>query len=235
MPDDQPSFGEANNAPPSFYSRIPSGAVMDLEITDKEMRVFAVLCSYANNQGFAYPNQKTLWKKAGCHVDTVRKAIKKLKKKKYIQVVSKYRSHPKWRHVMGNVYRVVYDQRLTQDDLVDAMDREDPPAIEEKDIPEQPVKGEVAVSNQSSEERARDVKVIKEVAKWWAMRCGERLGQFKIIDLRANEQAEAVLKVMTVDQVKEKGEQYLTECRQLRRPAPDHLGFMLRDLPVSLD
>ena len=77
--------------------------------------------------------------------------------------------------------------------------------------------------------------MIKEVAKWWAMRCGERLGQFKIIDLRANEQAEEVLKVMTVDQVKEKGEAYLTECRQLRRPAPDHLGFMLRDLPVSLD
>ena len=53
MPDDQPSFGEANNAPPSFDSRIPTGAVMDLEITDKELRVFAVLCSYANNQGFA--------------------------------------------------------------------------------------------------------------------------------------------------------------------------------------
>ena len=65
MPDDQPSFGEANNAPPSFYSRIPTGAVMDLEITDKELRVFAVLCSYGNDQGFAYPNQKTLWKKTG--------------------------------------------------------------------------------------------------------------------------------------------------------------------------
>ena len=126
--DDTPTFGKANDAPPSWFARVPSAAIEDRKLTPHEFRVLAAICSYANNQGFAWPNQTTIRAKAGVSRNLVDRAIRILKRRKYIEIVSCYRSHPKWRRVMGNVYRVIYDDRLETDKLIAEMNHEDQPA-----------------------------------------------------------------------------------------------------------
>ena len=131
---------------------------------------------------------------------------------------------------MGNVYRIVYDKRLTQEDLIDAMDKDDPPPIEEKDIPLQPQEEtdgeEVTLSNHDSGGYEVELVEIEKIARWYAARCGEIMGQFKLVNPRAIEQATRVLKTMTPDEVRDKVNERLLECREARRPAPDHLGWL---------
>ena len=204
---------------------------MDLKITDKEFRAFAVLCSYANNQGFSYPNQKTIWKKSGQHLTTTRKALDKLRKKGYLEVVSTYRSHPKWRHVMGNVYRIVFDKRVTQEDLIDQMNKEDPAPIDEKDIPLQD-QGQIDETKEKAsnqDQASKDIQLVdvERVAQLYIQRCNAYTGQLRLKNERALTVAKKALECLTMAEIKEEIEAKLLHCQQNRIDAPHHLGFIL--------
>ena len=226
MPDDSPKFGAANKAPPSWFARVPTGAIMDLKITNAELRVFNVLCSYANSQGFAYPNQQTLRKQANQHLNTTRKGLDKLRKKGYIEIVSTYRSHPKWRHVMGNVYRIIYDKRLSQEELISAMDKEDPPPIQEKDIPIQQDETIQGDSNHGEKHKGYELVEVEGVARWYAEKCSQIMGQLRLVNPRSIEETARILETMTIEECKARALAKLNECREARRDTPHHLGWL---------
>ena len=228
----EPVFGSANKAPPSWFARIPTGAIMDLRITDKEFRAFAVLCSYANNQGFSYPNQKTIWQKSGQHLTTTRKALEKVRKKGYLQIVSTYRSHPKWRHVMGNVYRIVFDKRVTQDDLIDQMNREDPAPIDEKDIPLQSEgqRDEVILNDSKQDDGVKVVELVEidRLAQHYIQRCNAFTGQLRIKNERSLMSAKRALESHDIEVIKAEIEARLLDCQQNRKDCPHDLGWILK-------
>jgi hypothetical protein len=118
-------FGDAAGKPPSWFARVPSGAIIDEKLTHAQVRILATVCTYANNQGFAWPNLKTIQRKSGVNAKTLDKAMKKLKELGYITLVSRFRSHPKWRRIQGCVYRIVHDDGLETDKLIDQMNNED--------------------------------------------------------------------------------------------------------------
>jgi len=117
-------FGKTQGGLPSWFARVPTTAVCDLSITPGELRILAVICSYANNQGFAWPNRSTIYERSGLKAATFDRALKKLKAKGHLQIVSRHRSHSSWRHVMGNVYRVVFDKEMKTDRLIADMKHE---------------------------------------------------------------------------------------------------------------
>ena len=233
--DEKPKFGKKNKAPPSFFARVPSGAVTDKRLTDKEFRVLAVLCSYANNQGFAWPNLDTIFDdlnklKEPISRRTISRALDKLRRGKFIEVVSRHRSHKKWRHIMGTVHRVVYDRRLTVDDLRDAMIKEDPPPVDASELPKQR-EAEAAESddgNQRSEGNGVELAEVERVAQWFARECQGLTGQLRVVNEAAFIAAREALALDTADSIKSKATAHLMECRQHRRNPPVHLGFLGR-------
>jgi len=122
---DDPQFGDAAGKPPSWFARVPSKAIIDDQLTHAQVRILAVICTYGNNQGFAWPNLKTIQKKANVNPKTLDRAMRALKKQGYIEVISRHRSHPKWKRIMGCVYRIKFDDGLETDKLIDQMTNED--------------------------------------------------------------------------------------------------------------
>ncbi len=233
--DAKPKFGKKNGGPPSFFARVPSGAVTDKRLSDKEFRVLCVLCSYANNQGFAWPNLDTIFDdlnklKEPISRRTISRALDKLRRGKFIEVVSRYRSHEKWRHVMGTVHRVIYDERLTVDDLNDAMTKEDPPPIDERTLPKQAEAeaGSGDDGNQRSGEEEVELAEVERVAQWFARETQGITGQLRIVNQAAFIAAREALTLDSVENIKSKATAHLMQCRQHRRNPPVHLGFLSR-------
>jgi len=233
--DAKPKFGKKNNAPPSFFARVPSGAITDKRLTDKEFRVLCVLCSYANNQGFAWPNIDTIFDdlnklREPISRRTISRALDKLRRGKFIEVVSRHRSHAHWRHVMGTVHRVIYDDRLTVDDLHDAMTKEDPPPVDASELPKQAEveAGSGGDGNQQSEATGVELVEVERVAQWYCRECHGLTGQLRIVNESAFLAAREVLALDSAENVKSKATAHLMECRQHRRNPPVHLGFLSR-------
>ena len=176
--DAKPKFGKKNNGPPSFFARVPSGAVTDKRLTDKEFRVLCALCCYANNQGFAWPNIRTMFDdlnklKEPISERTISRALDKLRRGKFVEVVSRHRSHEKWRHIMGTVHRVIYDTRLTVDDLHDAMTKEDPPPVDASQLPKQAEAEAESGGDGKQRSGAEGVELadVERVARWCCKEC----------------------------------------------------------------
>ena len=234
MSDNSPKFGKAQGQPPSFFARVPSRAIWAAKrpikkskgpgLSAGDLHIFSILCAYANNQGFAYPNSKTIADQFGLDRKNVTRAFTRCEKLGYIEKVSKFRSHPKWRHVMGTVWRIVYDDRLDQDELIDSMNKEDPPPVIEDDLP-QP---EIDAGKHEVEGDGIELADVIGVTRWYARKAEEMTGQLKLINERALEQAKAVIDSgITEDQVKVRALAVLQDCQQRRKPAPDHLGFLV--------
>ena len=219
--ENQPVFGAAKNAPPSFYARIPSASIRDKRLSDKQFRALAALCSYANNQGFAWPNRGTVAKalpKAGGNTVTI--AWKKSEQYGYLNKISKCRSNPKWRHVMGTVWRVVYDDRLTEEELIDAMTKEEPPAIQEQDLPKQ----KDTTSNQQIEKEEEELVDYSSLATHYASLAQQKTGCLRLVNPRAIEGAQRAGEKLGIEGCKRKIALYLDTCRKEHRPPAEHLG-----------
>lgn len=52
--------------------------VLDAEVSDRAIRLYGLLGRYANNNGSAYPNRKTLAKRLRCSIDSVDRAAREL-------------------------------------------------------------------------------------------------------------------------------------------------------------
>ena len=161
---------------------------------------------------------------------TISRALDKLRRGKFVEVVSRHRSHEKWRHVMGTVHRVVYDRRLTVDDLHDAMTKEDPPPIDERTLPKQ-AEAEAVESvqgNQRSGAEAIELAEVERVAQWYCKECQGLTGQLRLVNEAAFTAARKALSIESADSIKSKATAHLMECRQHRRNPPVHLGFLSR-------
>ena len=221
--DDKQSFGRTNDAPPSWFARVPTKAITDKGISHAELRVLASICCYANNQGFAWPNQSTIKKDVGVSQTTIDKAMIKLKQKKHIEIVSRHRSHPKWRRVMGNVYRIIHDERLETDKLIDDMHNEDPPpAIEEEDSPRPPDGND---GNHNEEEEGKELVEAVALSHWYVRAAERSHGQLRLVNPRAVEAVVTLFRAgRTADDIKVAAEATLDTRRQAGRDAPHHLG-----------
>jgi hypothetical protein len=233
-----PEFGKTQNAPPSFFARIPSRVIWETRrpknkrgkgLTTGELHVFAVLCAYANNQGFAWPNSKTIGEVADTDRKDCTRVLGKCERLGYIEKVSKYRSHPKWRHVMGTVWRIVYDDRLEQEDLIDRMNVEDPAPVIEADLPlASTVIPESPPSNHEVEQGMDQLVVAEGEARWFVAQVGKMTGEVRLVNERSILAAAAAIQSgITPVELREQVADHLISCRDARRSAPHHLGFLL--------
>ena len=235
-----PSFGKAAGAPPSWFARIPTAAIHDLQLTHAQLRVLCAICTYANNQGFAWPNQSTIIDDIGVSQNTIDRALKTLKKKKYLTIVSRHRSHPKWKHVMGNVYRIMFDDRLATDKLIDQMNNELGP--DDIDMALQvPIHstedlGPDDLGKPPEEEGNHTVKVspeqlveATEVAHWYERAAEQSHGVRYLADTRT---VDLVLKLLiegwSVTELKLEATKKLASLRAAGQPAPHHLAHAMR-------
>lgn len=89
------------------YSIFAARAVFDVEnVTATELRVLAALGTYANDEGWCYPNQTTLAERLKLTRQTISGAIKKLVEKGYVETEVRT---AKGRGKVGYNYRVVLD------------------------------------------------------------------------------------------------------------------------------
>ena len=233
-----PSFGKAAGAPPSWFARVPSAAIQDQALTHAQLRVLCAICTYANNQGFAWPNQSTIIDDIGVSQNTIDRALKTLKKKKYLTIVSRHRSHPKWKHVMGNVYRIMFDDRLATDKLIDQMNNE--PGADDIDmtlqVPTTTKLGPDDLGKPPDEEGNHTVKVspeqlveATEVAHWYERAAEQSHGVRYPADTRT---VDLVLKLLiegwSVTELKLEATKKLASLRAAGQPAPHHLAHAMR-------
>ena len=228
-----PSFGKAAGAPPSWFARIPTAAIHDLQLTHAQLRVLCAICCYANNQGFAWPNQSTIIDDIGVSQNTIDRALKTLKKKKYLTIVSRHRSHPKWKHVMGNVYRIMFDDRLATDKLIDQMNNEEPVDDQPDHSPtiEQPTedKAEDEEGNHTVKVSPEQLVEATEVAHWYERAAEQSHGVRYLADTRT---VDLVLKLLiegwSVTELKLEATKVLARQRAAGQPAPHHLAHAMR-------
>ena len=222
---DEPVIGAAQGGPPSLYTRIPTRVVWDSRaqrgkgkgFTPGELRQFAMLCAYANNQGFAYPNQQTIADVAGTDRGAVARMLVKAKRLGYVERVSVYRDHPKWRHVMGAVWRIIYDARLTQDDLIDDLNKNDPAPILEDDLPAPEITAVNGTGKHGIEGDGLALVDANALAHWYVHQVSATTGEVRIVNERAIHDASECLDIKGS---KAAAIAALSECRDKRRSAP---------------
>ena len=158
----------------------------------------------------------------------ITKALSKAQRLGYIEKVSKFRSHPKWRHVMGTVWRIVYDDRLDPQALIDSMDRDDPPPIVEADLPQTEAVTDSSPSNHEQSGEADELVWAEREARWYVGRVSEMTGEVRLINERSIHAASLVIQAGLVgDKLRDRVAVHLQDCRANRRSAPHHLGFLI--------
>lgn len=227
--DRQKAFGTAAGGLPSWFARIPTAAIMDQSLSHGEIRVLCCIAAYANNQGFAWPNQTTIREKIRCSKQTVLFAMGSLQAKGHIEIVSRHRSHPKWRRVMGNVYRIIFDESLATDKLIDAMNREDEESpitnAALKDMAGRQEADEGAESNQPTEIREMQLGEAGRAVQGYIVLARQSHGQIRLGSPRAIEAALRLIEAgMSVRQILASAERELAARRSKGRDAPHHLG-----------
>jgi hypothetical protein len=176
-----------------------------------------MLCAYANNQGFAYPNQQTIADVAGTDRGAVARMLIKAKRLGYIEKVSVYRNHPKWRHVMGAVWRIIYDARLTQDDLIDDLNKNDPAPIIEDDLLAAETTADNGTGKHGIKGDALGLVEANALAYWFVHQVSATTGEVRIVNERAIHDASQCHDIAAA---KAAAIAALSECRDQRRSAP---------------
>ena len=129
---------------------------------------------------------------------------------------------------MGTVHRVIYDKRLTVDDLHDAMTKDDPPPIDASELPKQrEAEAESGGDgNQRSGETGVELAEVDLLARWYCGECQGLTGQLRVVNEAAFVAAREALTLDTADSIKSTATAHLMECRQHRRTPPVNLGFL---------
>ena len=230
------SIGKKNGGPPSVYTRIPTRVIWDAKyknnkhgvkkgatgLSERELSAFTVMCGYANNQGFAWPSLKTIGSVVHMDHTNVSRAMSKAQKLGYLEKVSSNKSNPKWKHTFSTVYRIIYDHRLDTDELIDAMNSEEPAPIEEQSIPLQ----EVGQSNHGDGGVDEGLVEGEMVARWYASEVGQITGELRVINENAVRAGAKAVKKLGVDIVKDEARYALMVCRDIRKSAPLNLLFL---------
>ena len=130
---------------------------------------------------------------------------------------------------MGTVWRIIYDDRLDQEELIDGMNAEDPAPVIEEDLPTVNEVAEIDTGNQTSQGGEEELALALVVARWYARAAEEATGELRLVNPRAVELALQCVtdRGLSKEQVITRAEAVLAECRKQRRSTPPHLGFLL--------
>ena len=91
---------------------VPLKAFLNKKLTGENLRVLAVLASYANKGGFSFVSCSTIGKDLGCTPQNISKHLKKLEKAGAIESFNNY--FPK---LKGNTRRIIYDEKIKREDV----------------------------------------------------------------------------------------------------------------------
>ena len=102
-------------APPDQrkFAVLPMSAVMDQELHGFTVKVLAVLCSYCNRAGLTWVGQQRIADHLGAAKQQVARAMKQLRDRRHIQVVSKG-----FRGEKANTVRVIFDDTVSTEDAI---------------------------------------------------------------------------------------------------------------------
>ena len=238
------SIGRKHGGPPSIYTYVPTSAIWDAKfvskkhggkkgatgLTEKQLHILLAVCAYANNQGFAWPALKTIAETVNTSYRQVQAAMIRAAELGYVEKVSAHKSHPKWKHIYSTVYRIIYDHRLDTDDLIDAMNTEDPPPVDEQSIPMQSeaVGDDKAEGELNHGDGRGEVELVdcRRVAQWYVAEVGRVTGELRVLNENAIEAAGRAVKSIGEEQVRDRAHDALIVCRDIRKPAPLNLLFL---------
>lgn len=91
----------------SKFGVVPTLAILDKSITHAELRVFSLLCSYADKHGECFPSQNTMCEQLGVNRQTMNKHMQALVKHGWVTSTPRHRSDGSQR---SNLYRVIHDR-----------------------------------------------------------------------------------------------------------------------------
>jgi len=91
---------------------VPLKPFLNKRLTGENLRVLAVLASYANKGGFSFVSCLTIAKDLGCTSQNISKHLKKLEKEGAIESFNNY--FPK---LKGNTRRLIYDEKIKREDV----------------------------------------------------------------------------------------------------------------------
>lgn len=91
---------------------VPLKAFLNKKVTGQNLRVLAILASYANKGGYSFVSLKTIAKDLECTAANILKHLNKLEAQGIIETTKNY-----FPHLKGNTRRIIYDQSIKDDDL----------------------------------------------------------------------------------------------------------------------
>ena len=91
---------------------VPIKAFLNKKLSGENLRVLAVLASYANKGGFSFVSCLTIAKDLGCTSQNISKHLKKLEAQGVIESFNNY--FPK---LKGNTRRIIYDDKIKREDV----------------------------------------------------------------------------------------------------------------------
>jgi len=94
------------------YSLVPEW-VLDSDLSDRAVRLYALLGRYADDEGKAFPSRRTLAKRLKCSVDSVDRAVRELTEGKILLVEHRYEDGDETHRQTSNTYALVQVPRRT--------------------------------------------------------------------------------------------------------------------------
>ena len=130
---------------------------------------------------------------------------------------------------MGTGGRIIYDDWLDQEELIDGMNNADPAPVIEEDLPTVNEVAEIDTGNQTSQSEEEELALALVVSRWYARAAEDATGELRLVNPRAVELALQCVteRGLRKEQVITRAEAVLAECRKQRRSTPPHLGFLL--------
>ena len=157
----------------SKFGVVPTLAILDKSISHAELRVFALLCSYADKNGQCYPSQSTMAESLNISRQKLNPHIKSLETKGWVKITGRVRDDGSRR---SNLYHIVSDGYMAcprEGDMGSATEGDSnntppiniPPMIYREEISEH----ELLVDKQEAgmSEHTNEID-IDDFAIWWA-------------------------------------------------------------------
>lgn len=91
---------------------VPLKAFLNKKVSGENLRVLAILASYANKGGYSFVSLKTIAKDLGCTPANILKHLRKLEAQGIIETTNNY-----FPMLKGNTRRIIYDEKIKDDDL----------------------------------------------------------------------------------------------------------------------
>jgi DNA-binding transcriptional regulator YhcF (GntR family) len=92
---------------------MPYRAFTERRITNTELRVLGILCSYCNRAGITWVSQKRMGQDLGVTAQAINRQLSSLKRKGFVELVRKG-----FRGVIADTLRVVFDENVSAEEAI---------------------------------------------------------------------------------------------------------------------